>query len=184
MAPSPKRSLAHADAAGRPLPVAVHRHEREAVESADLVVTHSALVAWIYARLFPGQVGKLHPVIAWDVPGLGPDDRAGRAAPEPGDWHRRDIDWIAVASSWARPEKNLPLLARLVEARAGRRVHVVGEQATEVVHIGLMAMLQDGGAELFNRACFNYPTLGDLYKYATYDALLQRRGHPVDPMLV
>jgi len=30
------------------------------------------------------------------------------------------------------------------------------------------------GADLFNRACFNYPTLGDLYKYATYDALLQR----------
>ena len=27
---------------------------------------------------------------------------------------------------------------------------------------------------LFNRACFNYPTLGDLYKYATYDALIQR----------
>jgi NAD(P) transhydrogenase len=27
---------------------------------------------------------------------------------------------------------------------------------------------------LINRACFNYPTLGDLYKYATYDAILQR----------
>ncbi|MEO5913046.1 MAG: Si-specific NAD(P)(+) transhydrogenase [Luteolibacter sp.] len=50
-------------------------------------------------------------------------------------------------------------------------VHIIGEQATELVHIGLMAMLTDSGAELFNRACFNYPTLGDLYKYATYDAL-------------
>jgi NAD(P) transhydrogenase len=55
-------------------------------------------------------------------------------------------------------------------------VHVVGEQATEVVHIGLIAMLTDGGASVFNRACFNYPTLGDLYKYATYDALLKREG--------
>ena len=27
---------------------------------------------------------------------------------------------------------------------------------------------------LFNRACFNYPTLGDLYKYAAYDAILQK----------
>jgi NAD(P) transhydrogenase len=52
-------------------------------------------------------------------------------------------------------------------------VHVIGEQATELVHIGLTAMLAGAGAELFNRACFNYPTLGDLYKYATYDALLQ-----------
>lgn len=50
-------------------------------------------------------------------------------------------------------------------------VHVVGEQATELVHIGLVALLAGAGAELFNRACFNYPTLGDLYKYATYDAL-------------
>lgn len=51
-------------------------------------------------------------------------------------------------------------------------VHIVGEQATEVIHIGLMAMLTNATTELFNRACFNFPTLGDLYKYATYDALL------------
>ena len=54
-------------------------------------------------------------------------------------------------------------------------VHVLGEQATEVVHIGLVAMLAEATADLFNRACFNYPTLGDLYKYATYDALLRAR---------
>ena len=53
-------------------------------------------------------------------------------------------------------------------------VHIIGEQATEIVHIGLIAMLAEQGADLFNRACFNYPTLGDLYKYATYDALAQR----------
>ena len=50
-------------------------------------------------------------------------------------------------------------------------VHVVGEHATEIVHIGLNAMLAGAGAEIFDRACFNYPTLGDLYKYAAYDAL-------------
>ena len=55
-------------------------------------------------------------------------------------------------------------------------VHVLGEQATELVHVGLIAMLADGGADIFNRACFNYPTLGDLYKYAAYDALAQRHG--------
>ena len=52
-------------------------------------------------------------------------------------------------------------------------VHVVGEQATELVHIGLMAMHCDAGAELFSRVCFNYPTLGDLYKYAAYDAVVR-----------
>jgi len=59
-------------------------------------------------------------------------------------------------------------------------VHVMGEQATEVVHVGLIAMLMNATAELFNRACFNYPTLGDLYKYAAYDAILQKHklGQP------
>ena len=57
-------------------------------------------------------------------------------------------------------------------------VHAVGEQASELVHVGLIALMCDGGAELFNRTCFNYPTLGDLYKYATYDAMIQRMGHP------
>ena len=58
-------------------------------------------------------------------------------------------------------------------------VSVIGEQATELVHLGLMALLQEATAELFIQVCFNYPTLSELYKYATYDALGQqakRRG--------
>ena len=70
-------------------------------------------------------------------------------------------------------------LLKLIFARDDMRllgVHVVGEQATELVHIGLVAMMSGSGAELFNRTCFNYPTLGDLYKYATYEAILKRDG--------
>lgn len=55
--------------------------------------------------------------------------------------------------------------------------HVLGEHATELAHLGLLALLTESGADLFNRACFNYPTLGDLYKYATYDALRQRAAY-------
>lgn len=54
-------------------------------------------------------------------------------------------------------------------------VHAVGEQATELVHIGMMAMLCGANGDVFNRACFNYPTLGDLYKHATYDAMMRFR---------
>ncbi len=53
-------------------------------------------------------------------------------------------------------------------------VHAIGEIASEVVHIGLTAMMMNASSELFIRTCFNYPTLGELYKYATYDALGQR----------
>ena len=53
-------------------------------------------------------------------------------------------------------------------------VHAIGEQASELVHIGLVAMHAKAGADLFIETCFNYPTLGELYKYATYDALGKR----------
>ena len=50
-------------------------------------------------------------------------------------------------------------------------VHIIGEIATEVVHIGLMAMQTNSTAEIFVEACFNTPTLGMLYKSATLEAL-------------
>ncbi len=53
-------------------------------------------------------------------------------------------------------------------------VHVIGEQATELVHTGLIALQTGATANLFIETCFNYPTLGELYKYATYDALGRR----------
>jgi NAD(P) transhydrogenase len=53
-------------------------------------------------------------------------------------------------------------------------VHMIGELATELIHIGLTALLANQGADLFLHTCYNYPTLSDLYKYATYDALGQR----------
>lgn len=50
-------------------------------------------------------------------------------------------------------------------------VHVIGEHATELVHLGLLVMMSNGGADLIHRTCFNYPTLGNLYTVATRRAL-------------
>ena len=57
-------------------------------------------------------------------------------------------------------------------------VHILGPSATELIHIGEMAMLQGATIDLFIDAVFNYPTLSELYKYAAYDALgaLDRRA--------
>jgi NAD(P) transhydrogenase len=62
-------------------------------------------------------------------------------------------------------------------------VGVIGEQASELVHVGLTALLAESTAELFIQMCFNYPTLSEMYKYATYDALGQRAalGHRLMP---
>jgi NAD(P) transhydrogenase len=53
--------------------------------------------------------------------------------------------------------------------------HAIGEQATELVHLGLLVMQMGGGAEVLWKTCFNYPTLGDLYKYAAHDAILKAK---------
>ena len=47
----------------------------------------------------------------------------------------------------------------------------MGDLATEVVHIGLVAMMCNASANLFDDACLNLPTLGVLYKTATLNAL-------------
>ena len=57
--------------------------------------------------------------------------------------------------------------------------HVIGEQATEIVHLGVLALLVNADVDLFIQACFNYPTLAELYKYAAYSALdAQARTEP------
>ena len=53
-------------------------------------------------------------------------------------------------------------------------VHIIGENASELIHIGVNALIMSASSNLFIDACFNYPTLGELYKYATYDAMGNR----------
>ncbi|WPB78590.1 Si-specific NAD(P)(+) transhydrogenase [Archangium violaceum] len=57
-------------------------------------------------------------------------------------------------------------------------VHVLGEQASELVHVGLLALMTGASARLFVETCFNYPTLSEAYKTATYDALEKIRSLP------
>lgn len=53
-------------------------------------------------------------------------------------------------------------------------VHTIGEIASELVHIGVAALIMGAASDVFIDTCFNYPTLGELYKYATYDAMGNR----------
>lgn len=59
-------------------------------------------------------------------------------------------------------------------------VHIVGENASELLHVGLMVMHLGGTIDSFIECVFNYPTLGEAYKYAAYDGLgnLARRNAP------
>jgi NAD(P) transhydrogenase len=57
-------------------------------------------------------------------------------------------------------------------------IHIMGEQATDIIHIGLMVMLTGGTAEIFSEACFNTPTLGILYKTAALEAIRNASAPP------
>ena len=48
-------------------------------------------------------------------------------------------------------------------------VHIIGEYATELVHIGQAVMALKGGLNYFRDAVFNYPTLAECYKVAALD---------------
>ncbi|HET7710454.1 MAG TPA: Si-specific NAD(P)(+) transhydrogenase [Thermoanaerobaculia bacterium] len=50
-------------------------------------------------------------------------------------------------------------------------VHIVGENASELLHVGMMVMQYEGTINAFIDCVFNYPTLGEAYKYAAYDGL-------------
>lgn len=52
-------------------------------------------------------------------------------------------------------------------------VHVIGEHASELVHIGLTAMLMRATLGLFIDTCYNFPTLSGAYKSAADHALGQ-----------
>jgi NAD(P) transhydrogenase len=50
-------------------------------------------------------------------------------------------------------------------------VHVIGDSASELVHVGQACLQLGGSLDFFIQAVFNYPTLGEAYKYAAYDGL-------------
>lgn len=57
------------------------------------------------------------------------------------------------------------------ETRALLGVHVIGEGATELVHIGQAVMAHGGKLDYFIDTVFNYPTLAECYKVAALAAL-------------
>jgi NAD(P) transhydrogenase len=50
-------------------------------------------------------------------------------------------------------------------------VHILGERATELIHIGQAVLAFGGTIDYFIQNVFNYPTLTEAYKYAAYDGL-------------
>ncbi|MGC9291284.1 MAG: Si-specific NAD(P)(+) transhydrogenase [Acidobacteriaceae bacterium] len=54
-------------------------------------------------------------------------------------------------------------------------VHIIGEEASELVHIGQAVMALGGTIEYFVDTVFNYPTLAECYKMAAFNGLNRLR---------
>ena len=50
-------------------------------------------------------------------------------------------------------------------------VHIIGDRATEIIHIGQAAMAFDAPLHFFRDTVFNYPTMAEAYKVAALDGL-------------
>ena len=50
-------------------------------------------------------------------------------------------------------------------------MHIIGEGASELVHIGQAVMTFGGQVEFFINNVFNYPTLAECYKTAAFDGV-------------
>jgi len=70
-------------------------------------------------------------------------------------------------------------LLKLVADGAGKKVlgvHIVGEGATELVHVGQMALLGNMDVDTFVENIFNFPTLAEAYRVAALDLVAKRRS--------
>jgi len=50
-------------------------------------------------------------------------------------------------------------------------VHVIGEGAVELVHIGQAVLSLNGKVDYFVDTVFNYPTLAECYRNAAFDGI-------------
>jgi NAD(P) transhydrogenase len=71
-------------------------------------------------------------------------------------------------------------LLKLIFRRSNRQllgVQIIGESATELIHLGMMVLETGGNLDAFIDFVFNFPTLSEMYKYAAYDGLGNLAGH-------
>jgi NAD(P) transhydrogenase len=142
------------------------------IEQARVAVAHA------FESLFKSDLAKILPTGVYTIPEASMAGETETALREKG------VDYVVGRARYAALPRGEIIgdesgLLKLVFRRDDMRllgVHIMGEHATELVHIGLVALQAGADADLFNRVCFNYPTLGDLYKYAAYDAVSHRSG--------
>jgi NAD(P) transhydrogenase len=95
------------------------------------------------------------------------------------DCRAKNIPYLVGRSFYDKSPRGLIIgdthgMLKLIFSPADKRllgVHLIGEMASELVHVGSQVMSHDRTIDEFIAAVYNYPTLADSYKYAAYDGL-------------
>lgn len=94
---------------------------------------------------------------------------------------RRGADYVVGRAHFAATARGQIIgeehgFVKLLAERDSRRllgIHIVGESASELIHVGQMAMNTGAGVDALAACVYNYPTLAEGYKSAALDCLRQ-----------
>jgi NAD(P) transhydrogenase len=86
---------------------------------------------------------------------------------------RADFGEVARAHIVGEPAGFLTLICERTSARVVG-VQVLGEGATELVHLGQAAIANASTADFFIEQIFNFPTMSEAYRIAAFDVMKQR----------
>ena len=134
-----------------------------------------ARVAMVHAfdLKYKERLSPVIPLAVYTVPEIamvGITEEEARASGTPCLTGRADYERSARGQIAGDPEGMLKLIFQADDKRL-LGVHIIGELAAELVHVGAQVMTAGGTIDAFIHSVFNYPTLAECYKYAAYDGL-------------
>jgi len=132
---------------------------------------------------FKETVDPLPPYGVYSIPEVGMIGMTEEAAAAAGIEYEVGRGWFAQ-NARALIAGTMDGLVKLVFRRQDRKllgVHVMGDVASELVHIGQSVMHAGGAIDRFINTTFNVPTYAEAFKYASYDGLQRLGGRPRAP---
>jgi NAD(P) transhydrogenase len=140
------------------------------MEQARVAVCHA------FDLRYKSRVSELLPIAVYTIPEIAAVGETEESCREKG------IDWCVGRAAYFGNSRGQIIgdragLVKIVFAPGDLKllgVHIIGEMASELVHVGLSCLHFEGTIDDFIEMVFNHPTLGETYKYAAYDGLQNR----------
>ncbi|MFL0811604.1 MAG: Si-specific NAD(P)(+) transhydrogenase [Agarilytica sp.] len=133
------------------------------------------------SNIYDMPVGKLHNLIPTGIYSIPELSSVGLSEKQAKEKYGKDIIiGVAHFEEIARGHisGNLDGMLKIVCDPNGEKVlgvMIVGEGATELIHIGQMALISESNVDIFIESIFNFPTLAEAYRVAALSVIGQRR---------